>query len=128
MEVPMTGFTARSRAMLVALVLGTGAAWPLAAQAQVSLDVTIGTPPPAARVEVVPAPRHGYVWAPGFWSWDGHHHVWHEGYWEREHPGERFVPAAWVNGPHGWHFAPAHWERHEEIREERRECERHGRC
>ena len=117
MEVPMTGFTARSRTALVALALGACAAWPLAAEAQVSLDVTIGTPPPPARVEIVPAPRPGFIWAPGFWSWDGHHHVWHRGYWEREHPGEHFVPAGWVNGPHGWHFAPAHWEHRPEFRE-----------
>ena len=37
---------------------------------------TFGTPPPAPVYEVVPAPRAGYVWAPGYYRWDGDRHVW----------------------------------------------------
>ena len=37
------------------------------AAAQVDLSLNIGVPPPAPIYEAVPAPRVGYVWAPGFW-------------------------------------------------------------
>jgi hypothetical protein len=96
-------------AISVLIVCG-GAAWPHSASAQISLDVVIGTAPPPIRVEVAPRPRAGYLWAPGYWSWDGHRHVWHAGYWEAERPGQHFVPANWVNTPRGWRFVPAHWE------------------
>jgi hypothetical protein len=89
-------------------------AWPLDAVAQINLDITIGTPPPPVRVEVVPVPRAGYVWAPGYWSWDGHRHVWYAGHWEAERPEQHYVAAHWVNGPGGWRFVPAHWE-HAEV-------------
>jgi WXXGXW repeat (2 copies) len=77
----------RSLAALIAipaLLVLVGAVWPFSATAQISLDVVIHTPPPPVRVEVVPAPRPGYVWAPGYWSWDSGRHIWHEGYWEAE--------------------------------------------
>jgi hypothetical protein len=49
------------------------------AQAQVSVNINIGAPPPP-RAEPLPPPRHGYVWIPGFWDWDGHRHFWREGH------------------------------------------------
>ena len=49
------------------------------AAAEVDLSVTIGTPPPPPRYEVIPAPRAGYVWAPGYWRWEGHRHAWMPG-------------------------------------------------
>jgi hypothetical protein len=50
----------------MALVSGRTAA-PYTVQAA----VIVGVAPPAARVEVVPAPRVNYVWAPGYWRWNG---------------------------------------------------------
>src|SRR5258708_33909989 len=70
-----------------------GVVVPHTATAQVSVDIVIGTPPPPVRVEVVPAPRVGYIWAPGFWSWDGHRHVWFAGGWEAERADHNFVAA-----------------------------------
>ncbi len=52
------------------------------AAAEVDLNVSIGVPPPPLRYEMVPAPRAGYVWAPGFWA--------------RSQPGWDWVPARWV--------------------------------
>jgi hypothetical protein len=107
-----------SRATVFAiLVLLALAVWPLSASAQISLDVVIGTAPPPARVEVVPAPRPGYVWAPGYWSWDGHRHVWSKGHWEAEHGDQHFVAAKWVHTPGGWRLVPAHWEHADHGRE-----------
>ena len=56
----------------VAVGLGAIASESLNARAIVDIDVA----PPAPREEVVPAPRVGFVWAPGYWNWDGHKHVW----------------------------------------------------
>jgi hypothetical protein len=93
--------------------LGATAALAPAAQAQVvGVDVRIGTPPPAPRYEVVPAPRHGYAWAPGYWAWNGHRHVWVGGHWERmRRHYARYEPAHWQPGPGGWVFIPGHWVR-----------------
>lgn len=57
------------------------------AAAQVEFNLSIGTTVPAAPApvyEVVPAPRVGYVWAPGAWRWENNRHVWHAGRWDRE--------------------------------------------
>jgi hypothetical protein len=74
--------------------------------------VEVNVQPPAPRVIVVPAARRGYVWAPGYWRWNGRKHVWVEGHWLRERRGEHWVPAHWVEGRRGyWHFEEGHWER-----------------
>ena len=74
------------------------------------VDIDVRPPPP--RVVVVPAPRRGYVWAPGYWRWDGRHHVWVDGRWMREHRGSHWVPAHWEESRNGrWHFEDGHWER-----------------
>jgi len=39
-------------------------------------------PPPPLRVEVVPPPRPGHVWAPGRWAWENDRHRWIEGRWQ----------------------------------------------
>jgi hypothetical protein len=81
---------------------------PAVSSAAVSIDIDVA--PPAPRVEVVPEPRHGYVWAPGFWEWRGHEHVWVAGHFIRERRGYHWVPDTWVgNGPH-YHYVRGHWE------------------
>jgi hypothetical protein len=82
---------------------------PIAATAQVSIDVNIA--PPALRYEAVPPPRAGYVWAPGYWNWGGGQWGWSGGRWIVVRPGYRWVPDTWVqNGPR-WHYVPGHWVR-----------------
>lgn len=82
---------------------------PVASQAAVVVDIDVAPPPP--RVVVAPPPRVGYVWAPGYWRWNGHRHVWIEGRWVHERRGYHWVPDAWVAvGPH-WHYQRGHWER-----------------
>ena len=60
------------------LAISTAAFLPAQAMAQNQLGVSIvvGNAPPPPRFESVPAPRAGYVWAPGYWNWDGQRHVW----------------------------------------------------
>jgi hypothetical protein len=78
----------------------------------VYMGVDIGNPPPPPLVEVVPAPRVGYVWAPGYWAWDGHRHVWVAGRWVSGRPGYVYVPAGWEQRGNHWHYEPEHWADH----------------
>jgi hypothetical protein len=97
--------------LAVAAFLAPAALTPAAAQVGVSIN--IGVPPPAPIYEAVPAPRVGYVWAPGFWRWEGERHVWAPGHWMADRPGQHWVADHWnhVEGPHGgWHHEPGHWE------------------
>lgn len=76
-----------------------------------SFDIRIGQPPPPPRVVVVPGPRAGYVWAPGYWNWEGRRHVWREGHWERQRRGQRYVEPAWTPDGDRYGFRRGHWER-----------------
>ena len=72
---------------------------PTAAQASMNFGVTIGVPPPAPQYEVVPVPRPGYIWAPGYWGWERERHVW--------------VPGRWMEARRGYHWVPDRWDHHE---------------
>ena len=101
-------------ALLAGLGLtSAGALYAPPAAAQVSIGVGVGIAPPAPRFERVPPPRVGYVWAPGYWRWDGYarHHVWVGGYWVRSRPGYHYRPAYWVHGHGGWRFHQGYWGR-----------------
>lgn len=100
---------ATRKLLLATLWLAAAASMaPVVSSAAVSIDIDVAPPPP--RVEVVPAARVGYVWAPGYWQWQGHEHVWVGGRWLRERHGYHWVPENWVgNGPH-YHFVPGHLE------------------
>ena len=97
------------RILLCLLVALGGVALPVASKARTAIIVEVAPPPP--RVEVVPAPRAGYVWAPGYWGWRGHRHVWFNGYWIRERRGHHWQPHHWVEREGRWHFEEGRWER-----------------
>jgi len=97
------GFALFATAALIAVAATT----PVVAQ---SVNISIGTPPPAPIVETVPPPRAGFVWAPGFWRWEGERHVWMSGHWIEERVGHRWIPDHWIEGPNGgWRYVPGHW-------------------
>jgi WXXGXW repeat (2 copies) len=98
------------KALLLGLCIAVGAATaPALTFAGVVVDIDVAPPP--VRVETVPPPRVGYVWAPGFWEWRGGQHVWVGGRWMGERRGYHWVPDGWEQrGPH-WHHNPGHWER-----------------
>jgi hypothetical protein len=98
------------RKILLAALIASPLLISHAAHAQV-FDLRIGTPPPPPRVVVVPQPRPGYVWAPGYWAWQGRRHVWQEGHWERERRGYHYVEPAWVEDHGQYGFRRGHWER-----------------
>ena len=79
------------------------------ARAASLIDIEIA--PPEPKVVVVPAPRAGYVWAPGYWAYRGHHHEWVEGHWLRERPGYHWVADRWVPHEGRYRYEPGRWER-----------------
>lgn len=103
-------------AAFAAALLGLGTA----AQAQYTAIVSVA--PPAPRHEVMPAPRAGWVWAPGHYEWRGNEYVWLEGRWMRERVGYEYREPRWVQrGDGSWVLVGNNWERRMAQREARRE-------
>ena len=95
---------------LLLAALAASSIWiaqPAAAQVSVYLDV----PPPAPRYEVIPAPRAGYVWQPGFWEYRGDRHYWRRGHWVRERPGYYWHPSRWQQRDGRWYLERGRWDR-----------------
>jgi WXXGXW repeat (2 copies) len=102
--------TSNPKALIATLLVAASAiALPAISTAGVLIDVDIA--PPAALVEVVPPPRVGYVWAPGFWEWRDGRHVWVGGHWIGERRGYHWVPDHWDPVGGRWHHERGHWER-----------------
>jgi hypothetical protein len=71
------------------------------------LALRIAPPPP--RHQVVPAPRRGHDWAPGFWNWNGRKFVWTNGHWERARSGHAYQPAKWERDGDSWRLNRGGW-------------------
>jgi hypothetical protein len=93
---------------LAAALMGL-AAIPAAARSNVEFFVDVAPPP--VRYEVVPAPRLGWVWAPGFWEWRHGRHFWVRGHWVREWRGYLYRPAGWAYDGGRWGYRPGIWVR-----------------
>jgi hypothetical protein len=99
-----------SKAVLMSLCIGGSAMIaPAVASAGIGIDVNIA--PPVAQVEVMPEPRAGYVWAPGYWDYRGGSHVWVGGRWRGERRGYHWAPDRWEQRGSQWHHNAGHWER-----------------
>lgn len=72
--------------------------------------VRIGPPAPIVERRIV-APGPGYVWIPGFHSWDGRAYLWRPGRWDTApRANARWVPARWVRDRRqGWYLVEGHW-------------------
>ncbi len=92
-------------AALVATAIGIGSE---SIAAPVNVDVVVGAPPPL-RYEVVPAPRPGYVWTPGYWDWRYNRHYWVGGTWVRQRPGYVYSQPAWVQREGRWSLQRGGW-------------------
>ncbi len=95
--------------MLAGLVAATLGSFAVPADARTDVDVVVNVGPPPVRYEVVPAPRVGYVWTPGYWDWRGHRHMWIAGHWVRARHGYYYTPARWVERDGGWVFYRGVW-------------------
>lgn len=91
------------------LAISAAAFMPTQSMAQVDVSVVIRNAPPPAKFESVPQARRGYVWAPGYWNWDGRRHVWSAGEWQQERRGGHYRPAEWVRDNDGWRLNRGGW-------------------
>jgi hypothetical protein len=71
--------------------------------------VVVQVEPPAPRVEDVPTARDGYVWAPGYWSWDGSNYVWVGGHYIPALAGYTYVAPRWEAVDGGWVLRSEQW-------------------
>lgn len=101
------------------IAMTAGAFMPLQASAQIGVSIVIGNPPPAPRYERIPPPRDGYIWAPGFWDWDGGRHVWVEGHWERMRGDSEYYRPQWREGRNGWELDRGGWRPRNDRRDRR---------
>jgi hypothetical protein len=99
----------RMQVLTSGLLLAIGAA--VTSMPSHAVGVYVGVAPPAPQVEVVPGARVGYVWAPGYWRWNGYRHVWVSGYWLRARPGWHWVAPHWSPYGRRWHYAGGYWAR-----------------
>ena len=94
---------------LAAIVASTFAAVPLPAAAAIDFHVNIA--PPAVRYEAAPAPRAGYVWAPGHWEYRSNKYAWTKGHFERERSGYHYHPMQWSEHDGNWYRYNSRWSR-----------------
>ena len=100
-------------AMAFALgAVGLGAIHAQTASAAVVVGVRLAPTygPPAPIVEHYGV-RAGYVWAPGYWRWDGYRYGWRGGYWVAGRVGYRYAPARWVGCGPRWCYHAGYWAR-----------------
>ncbi|HET6632322.1 MAG TPA: hypothetical protein VFG73_06395 [Rhodanobacteraceae bacterium] len=110
-----------------AVMLGLGGvALAPAAAAHSSFHVSVRIGPPAPRFEVMPAARIGFVWAPGYWSWNGGGYIWIGGRWLPQRVGYVYVGPRWHHYNGGWRFEGSHWARDGHYRAPVRVAYRHG--
>jgi hypothetical protein len=91
-------------ALMLAVSLGLGSY----ANAQVSIGIRIGAPPPPRVVRVLPRrPGPEWVWIEGYWYPVGRKYRWHAGYWTRlPYPGARWVAPRYDGGQ----FFDGYWD------------------
>jgi hypothetical protein len=91
-----------------AMLLVAGALF-MAGYASAGADIVIDAAPPAPRAEHEPPHRDGYVWAPGYWEWNGRFFHWTSGTWISERRGH-WVADHWDQIGNQWRYVPGHWE------------------
>ena len=79
--------------------------------AQAATVIYADIEPPALRVETAPAPRAGYVWAPGYWNYHHHKYVWVDGRYVHERHGYRYRQARWEHEGNRWRYHAGGWDR-----------------
>lgn len=91
------------------LSIGTAAWLPAQAHTDVGVNIIVQGPPPPVRYEVVPAPRPGYLWVPGYWGGNGAGYVWVDGHWEFARPGYVYARPEWRHDRDHWYLERGGW-------------------
>jgi YXWGXW repeat-containing protein len=111
--------TLGSAALIAAMALGTGCV--VRAHGRVSAPVAyveVEEEPPPPRVVVMPAPRPGFIWIEGRWTWSGGRYIWHDGYYERERVGSIYEQGRWERRGRGHVWVDGHWRGGGEVRDD----------
>lgn len=104
---------------LLAAALAGGALMGLSPLAQ-AVPAVVATPPqlvvqaapPAPIYESAPAPREGFIWAPGHYEWRDGRYVWLSGRWLADRPGWEWDEARWIQRSDGsWQLVGGQWVR-----------------
>jgi hypothetical protein len=70
-------------------------------------------PPPLPVYEQPPIPEPGYLWTPGYWSWNSYEYFWVPGVWvEPPHPGLLWTPGYWGFVGGAFLFHRGYWGEH----------------
>lgn len=93
------------------IAISTAAFAPVQASAGVNVNIIVPVAPPPVIVEVAPPPRAGYVWASGYWRWNGSRHVWVDGRWERVRAGHQYERPEWRRDGDRWRFREGGWKK-----------------
>lgn len=72
------------------------------------VEVVAPQPPPPMFVENVVV-RPGFIWAHGYWRWDGRRYVAERGHWEPMRPGYHYAHPHWEQRGDGWHWRAGVW-------------------
>ena len=96
---------------VAAIAIGAAVFVPASAIARSEVSIVIGSEPPPLRYEVVPKPRRGHEWVPGYWNWNGRRHHWVAGHWERVRPGYMYRHPEWRQHDGGWRLDRGGWSR-----------------
>jgi hypothetical protein len=96
---------------LILATLATASIGAAAIPASAEIGIWVNEAPPAPRHEVIPAPRAGYVWEPGYYDYRGHHYAWTEGHWVREKHGMFYHPTHWVQRDGRWTKEGGRWDK-----------------
>ena len=95
------------RNLFLSLTLAAGA---LAAPAYAQVSFNVIVAPPAPQYEVVPNIAPGYVWAPGYWGWNGDRHVWIRGRSIVQRQGYIWEPDRWEHRDGGYFRTAGYWQ------------------
>jgi hypothetical protein len=111
----------QKRKMLLAALAASSIGF-MTAPASADVGIFLDSAPPAPRYEVVPAPRAGYIWQPGYYDWRNGRHVWVRGQWMRERKGYYWHPSRWEQRDGRWTLERGKWDRERwaENRQDRR--------
>lgn len=100
------------KCLIAATVALGGASAPALADVGISIGFGIPVAPPAVIYEPVPPPPAvGYIWAPGYWGWQGNRYIWIRGRYIYGRPGYAWRPEHWEHRGDRYHFVSGDWER-----------------
>jgi hypothetical protein len=92
------------RSIFVLILLAPAAAWP-----QVSINIA---PPPLPLYAQPLVPGEGYIWTPGYWSWNpaDDDYYWVPGTWVlAPNPGQLWTPGYWAFEGAGYFWRAGYW-------------------